>query len=88
MRFMTRLPEAPAWASLTRAIYDRVLATYSQDGYYYEGFEYWIFSTPVAGPLSRCARTRYRRRPLRSPGLSPDAPVCRALDAAEWQLRF
>ncbi len=38
--------EAPAWASLTRAIYDRVLATYSQDGYYYEGFEYWIFSTP------------------------------------------
>jgi hypothetical protein len=39
-------PEARAWASLTRAIYDRVLATYSQDGYYYEGFEYWIFSTP------------------------------------------
>jgi len=39
-------PEAPAWATLTRAIYDRVLATYSQDGYYYEGFEYWIFSTP------------------------------------------
>jgi hypothetical protein len=39
-------PEAPGWASLTRAIYDRVLATYSQDGYYYEGFEYWIFSTP------------------------------------------
>ncbi|HKO96777.1 MAG TPA: DUF4962 domain-containing protein [Pyrinomonadaceae bacterium] len=39
-------PEAPAWASLTRAIYDRVLTTYSQDGYYYEGFEYWIFSTP------------------------------------------
>jgi Domain of unknown function (DUF4962)/Heparinase II/III-like protein len=39
-------PEAPQWASLTRAIYDRVLATYSQDGYYYEGFEYWIFSTP------------------------------------------
>jgi len=39
-------PEAPAWASLTRAIYDRVLATYSHDGYYYEGFEYWIFSTP------------------------------------------
>src|SRR5947208_9400636 len=37
-------PEAPAWASLTRSIYDRVLATYSQDGYYYEGFEYWIFS--------------------------------------------
>ena len=39
-------PEAAAWAGLARAIYDRVLATYSADGYYYEGFEYWIFSTP------------------------------------------
>ena len=39
-------PEAAQWASLARAIFDRVLATYSQDGYYYEGFEYWIFSTP------------------------------------------
>jgi hypothetical protein len=38
--------EAPQWAALARAIYDRVLATYSTDGYYYEGFEYWIFSTP------------------------------------------
>jgi hypothetical protein len=38
--------EAPGWATLARAFYDRVLATYSQDGYYYEGFEYWIFSTP------------------------------------------
>jgi len=39
-------PEAPQWASLARAIFDRTLATYSTDGYYYEGFEYWIFSTP------------------------------------------
>jgi hypothetical protein len=39
-------PEAPQWAALARAIFDRTLATYSQDGYYYEGFEYWIFSTP------------------------------------------
>lgn len=39
-------PEAPEWAALARAIFDRVLDTYSQDGYYYEGFEYWIFSTP------------------------------------------
>jgi len=39
-------PEAPEWAKLARAIVDRSLATYSQDGYYYEGFEYWIFSTP------------------------------------------
>ncbi len=40
------VPEAAEWATLSRAIFDRVLATYSQDGYYYEGFEYWIFSTP------------------------------------------
>jgi len=39
-------PEAPQWTALARAIFDRTLATYSQDGYYYEGFEYWIFSTP------------------------------------------
>jgi len=40
------VPEAAQWAQLSRAIYDRVLATYSKDGYYYEGFEYWIFATP------------------------------------------
>ena len=39
-------PEAAEWAKLARAIFDRVLDTYSEDGYYYEGFEYWIFSTP------------------------------------------
>ena len=39
-------PEAADWSKLARAFYDRVLATYSQDGYYYEGFEYWIFATP------------------------------------------
>ncbi len=40
------VPEAKQWAALARAIYNKVLATYSKDGYYYEGFEYWIFSTP------------------------------------------
>jgi hypothetical protein len=40
------VPEAAKWAALSRAIYDRVLATYSKDGYYFEGFEYWIFATP------------------------------------------
>ncbi|HYG97611.1 MAG TPA: DUF4962 domain-containing protein, partial [Terriglobales bacterium] len=40
------VPDAPQWAALSRSIYDRVLATYSPDGYYYEGFEYWVFSTP------------------------------------------
>lgn len=39
-------PEAKDWSALSRAIFDRVLATYSPDGYYYEGMEYWIFSTP------------------------------------------
>lgn len=43
---MGEVPEANDWAALTRAVYDRVLATYSKDGYYYEGMEYWIFSTP------------------------------------------
>jgi len=38
--------DAPQWSALARAIYSRVLDTYSTDGYYYEGFEYWIFSTP------------------------------------------
>jgi hypothetical protein len=40
------VPEAAQWAAEARAIYDRVLATYGKDGYYYEGFEYWIFATP------------------------------------------
>ncbi len=40
------VPEAAQWAALARAIYKRVLETYSQDGYYYEGVEYWIFATP------------------------------------------
>ncbi len=43
---MGETPEAKDWAAASRAIYDRVLATYSEDGYYYEGMEYWIFSTP------------------------------------------
>jgi len=40
------VPEAKQWAALARAIYSKVLATYSKDGYYYEGFEHWIFATP------------------------------------------
>jgi hypothetical protein len=40
------VPEAAQWAALSRAIYSRVLETYSPDGYYYEGYEYWIFATP------------------------------------------
>ena len=40
------VPEAADWAKEARAIYERVLQTYSHDGYYYEGYEYWIFATP------------------------------------------
>ncbi len=39
-------PDAKKWAALPRAIYEAVLDTYSEDGFYYEGIEYWIFSTP------------------------------------------
>lgn len=40
------VPEAEQWAKLSRAVFERVLQTYSHDGYYYEGYEYWIFATP------------------------------------------
>ncbi len=43
---MDEVPEAKEWAATSRAIFDRVLATYSEDGYFYESMEYWIFSTP------------------------------------------
>ncbi len=43
---MGETPEAKEWAATSRAIFDRVLATYSQDGYFYESMEYWIFSMP------------------------------------------
>ena len=38
--------EAKDWSAAVRAIFDRVLATYTDDGYFYESMEYWIFSTP------------------------------------------
>ncbi len=43
---MDETDEAKNWAAASRAIFDRVLATYSEDGYFYESMEYWIFSTP------------------------------------------
>ncbi|HMT06627.1 MAG TPA: DUF4962 domain-containing protein [Pyrinomonadaceae bacterium] len=43
---MGETDEAKDWAAVSRAIYDRVLATYTEDGYFYESMEYWIFSTP------------------------------------------
>lgn len=43
---MDETDEAKNWAAVSRAIFDRVLATYTEDGYFYESMEYWIFSTP------------------------------------------
>lgn len=43
---MDETEEAKNWAALSRAIFERVLATYTQDGYFYESNEYWIFSMP------------------------------------------
>ncbi len=43
---MDETDEAKEWAAVVRAIFDRVLATYSADGYFYESMEYWIFSMP------------------------------------------
>jgi hypothetical protein len=43
---MDETDESKDWAAASRAIFDRVLATYSEDGYFYESMEYWIFSTP------------------------------------------
>lgn len=40
------VPEAADWARRVRGLFDRVLATYGIDGYYFEGFEYWVFATP------------------------------------------
>jgi Heparinase II/III-like protein. len=43
---MDEVPEAKEWAADSRAIFDRVLATLGEDGYFYESMEYWIFSMP------------------------------------------
>lgn len=43
---MDETDEAKDWSAAVRAIFDRVLATYTDDGYFYESMEYWIFSTP------------------------------------------
>ncbi len=40
------VPEAKEWAADSRAVFDRVLATLGEDGYFYESMEYWIFSMP------------------------------------------
>jgi hypothetical protein len=46
LALMGESPDAPRWAALARAHHNRAGQLLSPDGYYYEGFEYWIFSTP------------------------------------------
>lgn len=64
-------PEADDWSRLARALYDRVLTTYSPDGYYYEGFEYWVFSTPwIVHFLDAHAHATGEDLYARAPGLA------------------
>ena len=46
LALMGESPEAGKWAALARAHHHRAGQLLSPDGYYYEGMEYWIFSTP------------------------------------------
>ena len=46
LALMGESPDAPKWAALARAHHHRAGQLLSPDGYYYEGMEYWIFSTP------------------------------------------
>ena len=46
LALMGESKDAEKWAVLARAHHVRAGQLLSPDGYYYEGFEYWIFSTP------------------------------------------
>ena len=46
LALMGESKDAERWAALARAHHHRVGQLLSPDGYYYEGMEYWIFSTP------------------------------------------
>jgi Heparinase II/III-like protein/Domain of unknown function (DUF4962) len=46
LALMGESKDAERWAVLARAHHHRAGQLLSPDGYYYEGFEYWIFSTP------------------------------------------
>ena len=46
LALMGESPNAEKWAVLARAHHHRAGQLLSPDGYYYEGIEYWIFSTP------------------------------------------
>ncbi len=67
---MGETDEAKDWAAVSRAIFDRVLATYSQDGYFYESMEYWIFSMPwIAHYLDAHLHSTGENLYLTTPGL-------------------
>jgi hypothetical protein len=46
LALMGESADAPKWAALARAHQHRAGTLLSPDGYYYEGMEYWIFSSP------------------------------------------
>ena len=46
LALMGESKDAERWAALARAHHHRTGQLLSPDGYYYEGMEYWIFSTP------------------------------------------
>jgi Domain of unknown function (DUF4962)/Heparinase II/III-like protein len=46
LALMGESKDAERWAALARAHHHRAGQLLSPDGFYYEGFEYWIFSTP------------------------------------------
>lgn len=46
LALLGEVEDAPRWAALARAHHHRAGTLLSPDGHYYEGFEYWIFSTP------------------------------------------
>lgn len=46
LALMGESKDAEKWAVLARAHHHRAGQLLSPDGYYYEGFEYWIFSAP------------------------------------------
>jgi len=46
LALMGESADAPKWAALARAHHHRANQLLSADGYYYEGLEYWIFSSP------------------------------------------
>jgi hypothetical protein len=46
LALMGESKDAERWATVARAHHHRAGQLLSPDGYYYEGFEYWIFSSP------------------------------------------